>query len=269
MIGLDDWLRTPPGRHALAWEQAQYNALVADIFGYHALQLNLAPDLPAIDALSANRMPHRWRAALAMPDTRTPDDAAESGVSSAPVALGDSLEAARAAVAPSRPAPVALVADPAALPFAEASLDLIALPHTLEYCADPAAALREVARVLVHEGRLAVSGFNPASLWSLSGALPGDGDPIGPRHLRTLLEGAELELHTVRHGGHGLAPRHERAGPLARLSERLWPARGALWCAIAIKRSPGPKLVGQSWKTQLAPTNAQPGVAQRTEPVVD
>ncbi len=42
----------------------------------------------------------------------------------------------------------------AALPFAAASLDLVVLPHTLEFSADPHAVLREVERVLVPEGRV-------------------------------------------------------------------------------------------------------------------
>jgi SAM-dependent methyltransferase len=197
-------------------------------------------------------MPHRWHAAQALPD-----------------AAPDGIDAADThATAPT----LALVAAPTALPFPEASLDLVALPHTLAYCPDPAAALREISRVLVHEGRLVVSGFNRASLWGLFGALPTDGNIIGPRRLRALLRGTELELESLRHGGYGLAPHDERR-TAQRLSPpwsaRLWPARGALWCAVIVKRSPGMKLVGPSWKTQLAPANAQPGVAQRTKPAVD
>jgi SAM-dependent methyltransferase len=223
--------------------------VVADIFGYHALQLGLG--LPTTDALAANRMPHRWRAALAV----STDAAGNTTRTSA--AHGD-------------PA-IALVANPAALPFPEASLDLVALPHTLEYCPDPPAALREIERVLVHEGHLVISGFNPASLWGLSGALPTDGNPVSPKHLRTLLQGTELELQTVRYGGHGPAPRNERTlaaqpGWAGRWSARLWPARGALWYAIAVKRSHGPKLVGPIWKPPAATASAQPNVAQRNEP---
>ena len=57
-IDLAAWLQTPPGRHLLAWEQAQVDAAVVDLFGFHALQLGL----PELDGLQANRMPHRWLA---------------------------------------------------------------------------------------------------------------------------------------------------------------------------------------------------------------
>ena len=60
MTRLFDWFHTPPGQYALAWEQAQFDAALVDVFGYHAVQLGL----PALDALRANRMPHRWHVAL-------------------------------------------------------------------------------------------------------------------------------------------------------------------------------------------------------------
>ncbi len=56
IIGLQDWFRTPRGRYMLDWERRQLDQVVADIFGFHAVQLGL----PALDALAANRMPHRW-----------------------------------------------------------------------------------------------------------------------------------------------------------------------------------------------------------------
>ncbi|MGI9135002.1 MAG: SAM-dependent methyltransferase, partial [Rhodoferax sp.] len=56
--GLHDWLQTPAGRYLLQWQCTQVDAAVADIFGYHALQLGV----PTMPALHANRMPHRWLA---------------------------------------------------------------------------------------------------------------------------------------------------------------------------------------------------------------
>jgi hypothetical protein len=53
---MGDWLETPPGHHLMAWEQGLLDDAVANVFGYHALQLGL----PELDALRANRMPHRW-----------------------------------------------------------------------------------------------------------------------------------------------------------------------------------------------------------------
>jgi len=55
IIGLTDWLTTPAGAYVLQWEQGHLDVAVADLFGFHALQLGL----PELEALRANRMPHR------------------------------------------------------------------------------------------------------------------------------------------------------------------------------------------------------------------
>ena len=52
------WLNTPAGAYLLNWEQSQLDRLVADVFGYHALQLGM----PELMGLRSNRMPHQWMA---------------------------------------------------------------------------------------------------------------------------------------------------------------------------------------------------------------
>src|SRR3954468_25049758 len=53
------------------------------------------------------------------------------------------------------------------LPFPTQSIDLVLLPHVLEFTEEPHAVLREVDRVMMPEGRLLILGFNPWSLWGL------------------------------------------------------------------------------------------------------
>ena len=226
------WFGTPPGQALLQWEQAQFDAAVANVFGYHALQLGL----PAIDALAANRMPHRWLALPALPDA--PDAAT-----------------ARAA----------LVISPAALPFAEASLDLLALPHTLELCADPHAALRETHRVLMHEGRVVITGLVPwrARLWQrLHGGgplyLPAGHEFIAPQRLRDWLRLLGFDLIEQRHGNDPATP--PGAGWLRQWAARLvhagahgWPITRAAYCISAIKRAHSMHWIGAAaWKTPAA-----------------
>ena len=78
IIGLTDWLKTPAGAYVLAWEQTHLDTAVADLFGFHALQLGL----PELEALRANRMPHRWVATEALPSARpgpaNPDDVSQT-----------------------------------------------------------------------------------------------------------------------------------------------------------------------------------------------
>lgn len=66
-----------------------------------------------------------------------------------------------------------VAADPYQLPFAEKSVDACLLAHTLSYSADPHRILREVDRVLINDGWLLLSGFNPVSLLGMGKLMPG------------------------------------------------------------------------------------------------
>jgi SAM-dependent methyltransferase len=236
---MHDWLETPPGRYLVAWEKAEFDRAVSDIFGFHALQLGL----PEVDALAANRMPHRW---LALQD---------------PPRAGS----------PFKPA---LVTDFAALPFEENSLDLVVLPHSLELNIDPHATLREVERVLVPEGKVVICGLNPASLWGLRQRrahvyrklgfgelfLPAQGDFIGYWRLRDWLRLLSFEVEASHFGcwrpsfntDHWL----ERFDWMDHAGERWWPIFGAVYFIVAVKRVRGIKLIGPAWKTSKAISTA-------------
>ncbi|RYF83354.1 MAG: class I SAM-dependent methyltransferase [Comamonadaceae bacterium] len=223
---MGEWLATPPGRYLQAWEQAQFDEAVVDVFGYHALQLGL----PDIQTLRGNRMPHRWQA---MP------------------AAGQHAS---------------LVIDFEALPFEANSLDLVTLPHTLELSSDPHAALREVERVLVPEGRAILCGFNPASLWGLRQRrarlyrrlgvgdlyLPDSGDFINYWRMRDWLRLLGFEVESSRFGLYRPGVRSdawlERYRWLDSLGERSWPIFGAAYFIVAVKRVRGMHLLPAQWK---------------------
>ena len=42
IIDWSDWTDSAPGQYVLAWEQAQLDRVVSDIFGYRAIQLGLS-----------------------------------------------------------------------------------------------------------------------------------------------------------------------------------------------------------------------------------
>ena len=175
-----------------------------------------------------------------------------------------------------------MVADATALPFAENSLDLVVLPHTLELSRDPHAALREVQRVLVHEGKVAITGLNPASLWGFRQHrerfygrfgyerlyLPDAGQFIGHWRLRDWLRLLEFELESISFGCY--LPAVRGAGTLARfrwmekLGQRWWPIFGAGYFIMAVKRTQGAKLVGQHWKKKPSVVGAPVSIANRT-----
>lgn len=54
------------------------------------------------------------------------------------------------------------------LPFSQHSVDLTILSHCLEFCPDPHHLIREAHRVLIPDGHLVISGFNPYSFCGLA-----------------------------------------------------------------------------------------------------
>ena len=239
------WFESPPGRYLLGWEQACYDEAVADLFGYQALQLGT----PWLQGLNNSRMPQRW---LAL----------------------DGAFHAQGGLPPGAAVP-ALWADATALPFAENSLDLVLLPHTLELCADPHAALREVARVLRPEGRAVISGFNTTSLWGLGprrsqrsgGYLPGSIEHIGYWRLRDWLRLLDFEVEHAHFGCYRPAVRSarwlERYRWLDTFGARWWPILGAAYCVVAVKRVHGVRLLEPGWRKAQAPATAPVRVANR------
>ena len=224
---LDVWLQTPPGQYLLGWEQAQLDRVVADLFGFHAVQLGM----PVLDGLRANRMPHRWVGSDEVVSGRTD-----------------------------------LLLDPTALPFPDQSLDLVVLPHTLELSQDPHATLREVYRVLVPEGKVVVCGFNPASLWGLrqrcahlwqrlglnSWFLPQAGEFIGYWRLRDWMRLLGLEIQGGRFGCYRPAVQSsrwlERFAWMDAAGDRWWPIFGAVYLLVAAKRVHGMRLIQPGWR---------------------
>lgn len=54
------------------------------------------------------------------------------------------------------------------IPVASGSVDLVLLPHTLEYIENPQQLLREACRIVKPEGHIVILGFNPYGLWGLN-----------------------------------------------------------------------------------------------------
>jgi SAM-dependent methyltransferase len=137
-----------------------------------------------------------------------------------------------------------LGADPAALPFAQNSLDLLTLPHTLELSGDPHMTLSEAHRVLIPEGRVVICGLNPQSLWGFrQHFVPETQEWISLRRLRDWLRLLSFEVESVRFGcyrpaldsGAGLA--HSRC--LDAIGPKWWPIFGAAYFVVAVKRVRG------------------------------
>jgi SAM-dependent methyltransferase len=233
---LIDWLDSPPGRYLLAWEQAQFDAAVADVFGFFALQCGL----PRIDCLRMNRMRSRIHA-------RFLDDVADTGGTD-----DSTVDTVR-------------VAHFEELPFATQSLDMVVLPHVLEFAHDPHQVLREVDRVLRPEGRLYVSGLNPVSLWGARQViahgivppfLPREGQFIAVQRLRDWVKLLGFDLERTRYGCYRPPCRSEvwleRTAFMERAGDRWWPICGAAYFVAAVKRVRGMRLIAPAWTTRAS-----------------
>ena len=236
IIALDAWLQTPAGTYVRAWEQACLDELTADIFGFNAVQIGL----PQIDALAASRMPNKWQAATRLSSieqlTRMPGGKQ-----------------------------IAVALDFAELPFASQSLDLVVLPHVLEYAAEPHQVLREVERVLIPEGQVIICGFNPASMWGArqgvgrltrSHYLPLAGEFISMPRMKDWLKLLNLGVSRSHFGCY--APPCRTAHWLDRFAfmeaagARWWPYLGAVYMVHAIKRVKGMTIIGPAWNKKSA-----------------
>jgi SAM-dependent methyltransferase len=127
---LREWYRTPLGNMLAEDEQAELDAILPDMFGYHLMQIGSM----AAPLLSASRILHKF-----VLDGESPQ-------------LREAMQIAGA---------------PEQLPIQADCLDAVILHHSLELVGDPRQLLREVERTLVPEGHLVVLGFNPLSLWGL------------------------------------------------------------------------------------------------------
>jgi len=189
------------------------------------------------DFLRANRMPHRFCA----------------GVDAGP-----------------------LRAAPELLPIASQSLDLLALPHVLEFSMHPHQVLREAERVLRPEGRLLLSGFNPMSLWGLRRLLTGRFSSKPPTHP---WHGRFIHLTRIKDwlalmgfecvGGRMVcyAPPVERAawlkhfGFLEAPGDRWWALGGGVYLIHAVKRVHGMRIIAPKRESGW---RARPAWAQST-----
>jgi SAM-dependent methyltransferase len=235
--GLRDWYNRPLGQALLQQEREQLDSILPTLFGYHIVQVGC---LLGDELMTSSRIRNK--------------------VSLDPANCGDTL-------APSA------YAYPDAMPIESGSVDVVLLPHTLEFERQPHQILREADRILIPEGHVVVLGFNPWSLWGIwrlcrcfSGKAPWCGDFLSLTRIKdwTALLGFDVVL--VRR--FFFRPPIQRGGILKKLSfmdklgAKLWPRLSGAYILVARKRvatltpirprwQPRRKLVGEG---DLTPT---------------
>jgi len=213
------WFATPLGQYLLAREQAYFDGTLADIFGFHALQIGL-PESPF---LRGSRITMRCTVDLEEP--------------------------------------AQVIADPHWLPFPENSIDLIVLPHALEFTDEPHQLLREVYRVIRPEGQVVIAGFNPFSLFGAkryfgrAQTMPWNGNFISLYRLKDWLAllgfevaGGRLDAYVPPFAQDKWLQRFkffEKAG------DRWWPIAGGVYFLCATKRVLGMRIITPAWSRRV------------------
>ncbi len=169
---------------------------------------------------------------------------------------------------------------PEQLPFATQSLDLLSLPHVLEFSTHPHEVLREAERVLRPEGRLLLAGFNPRSLWGLRRRFARP-ETVGPWHghfialnrIKDWLALLGFELAGGRMACYAPPLNRQiwlnRFGCLEAAGDRWWALGGGIYLIHAVKRVHGMRLIAPKWegRWRARPAWAQPtrNASQRTD----
>lgn len=219
---LRQWYQNRPGIWLHDEEQQVLDSALPDLFGYHLLQVGMSQNE---DCTRASRIPHRVVMDVDLTQqTQVGQPAQVNGSSSSLIqGLAESL------------------------PFASDSLDVVLLPHTLEFTSDPHEVLREADRVLIPEGHVVILGFNPWGLWifwrmvlAWRGKPPWCGRFLRPTRLRDWLKLLGFDIVDSR--GYFFRPplRHygimNRLRFLESLGARLWPFFGGAYLLVARKR---------------------------------
>jgi SAM-dependent methyltransferase len=160
------------------------------------------------------------------------------------------------------------------LPIESQSIDLLVLPHVLDFSPDPHTVLREAERVLLPEGRLLITGFNPWSLWGLrrlrasQGLAPWQGsNPIALQRLKDWLALLQLEPMGGEFLCYSLPVQRERWLSRTRFLElagdRWWPAAGGVYCLDVIKRVKGMRVIEPQWRRVNETARSRATVAEK------
>ena len=202
---------------------------VVDLFGFNALQMGFVQS----DLLRSSRIPHLYSASEFIKSN------IKTNSESHHLCCNDDF-----------------------LPFAEASIDLLLLPHRLEFSERPHQTLREAARVIMPDGHLLISGFNYLSLWGAAAGLrkifsknvsfPWNGKFIGLTRLKDWLALLGFEIVSVEMCCH-VPPFekkiwHKRFSFMDKVCGNRFAMLGGVYFIIAKKRVVGMTPLKPNWK---------------------
>ena len=133
------------------------------------------------------------------------------------------------------------------LPIQQDSVDIVILPHVLEFSSMPHQVLREVERILIAEGHVIILGFNPWSVWNIFRVFPfwrkqapGSVEFLSASRVMDWL--ALLGFDLVKRQNYFYQPPIQnkkissKIGIIEKIAQRFTPAFGAGYALVARKR---------------------------------
>ena len=225
---LQGWYATHLGKQLGELEQSLVADTLQNLFGYHLLQVG---SLNGEDWLTTSRVSH----CEVMNFTPTPTSEGQQGFQG----LAEQL------------------------PIQTDSMDVIVLPHILEFSQQPHDVLREVERVLIPEGHVLMLVFNPFSIWTLwrwslgwRHRVPWCGRFLSTTRIKDWL--ALLGFDVLSIHGYFYGPPLQQKAVMQRLrfmesaGGRFWPVLGAANLILAKKRVVTLTPVGSMWSRPRA-----------------
>lgn len=229
---LEAWFATPQGAYVLAWEQAQLDRLVADLFGYFAVQAGLA----SIDFLRANRATSRFHTALQGPCA----------------VMADAHELPFAAES----------LDLLVLPHL---LECSDEPHQILREAERV--LRPEGSLIV-SGFNPVSLWGVRKLFTRSRVAPWNAEFVSVLRMKDWLKLLNFDLRGGRFGCYKPPFTSEqwlgRFAFLEQAGARWWPVAGAVYVMQAKKRVAGMRLIAPAWRKQARAAGRLSAVSSKT-----
>ncbi len=233
-----NWFGSPLGNRAFAAEEEQLQEILPDLFGYHILQYGYSAES---NYLSASRIVDKTILFLDDAEVRKDINAIQTSAEELPVATD--------------------------------SIDVIVLPHVLEYSKDAHKLLREMDRVLIGDGNVIVIGINPLSLWGLWhlflcwwGEMPWSGRLISIPKIKDWLSLLDFEIEKTKCFFFSPPIQNQKLlkklMPLERFGRYCWPILGGLYIVVAKKRVVPLNPIKMQWRAKRSVIGA--GVVEPT-----
>lgn len=200
------WYQEQIGEQFIAAEAKELENLVSELYGYHLVFLG---DPGIAQGLETSLIPHRI-----LVDPRA---------------------------VPEYPTVSSIKGEMDAIPLRSDSVDVVVLAHALEHTTNPHEVLREAHRILIPEGHVIITGFNPFSfmgMWHAS--QKNSGKMLFPHRVKDWLTLLNFQII----GGRMFyyrpplthLPSYQKLAFLEKWGENCWPFFAGAYTLLAVKR---------------------------------